>query len=160
MRRLHGGSHYTMFSGFLRNLESHACLLWRFCDGFSYFPHKLTASLFIAFWYRSFIFLFEKIFHFQRSRTGKLLLLEVTAETGLWYGLIKGLVWYNQRKARKPIKGQNCRFLLLISANLGDLEHCTSPKWHVFLEVLVENKKFYLSKRALGASTAPNKWLK
>ena len=47
------------------------CLLWRFCEGFSYFPHKLTASLFIAFWYRSFIFLFRKIFHFWRSWTGR-----------------------------------------------------------------------------------------
>ena len=69
----HGGASrepvYYVFRFFKKSWVTF--LLWRFCDGFSYFPHKLTASLFITFWYKSFIFLFGKIFHFRRSRTGR-----------------------------------------------------------------------------------------
>ena len=34
------------------------------------------------------------------------------------------------------------------------------PKQHVFLEVLVENKAFYSTKKTPGADTVHNKWLK
>ena len=34
------------------------------------------------------------------------------------------------------------------------------PKQHVFLEILVEKKAFYFSKKPLCAGTAPNKSLK
>ena len=33
-------------------------------------------------------------------------------------------------------------------------------RWLVFLEILVDNKAFYFSKRALRASNKCNKWLK
>ena len=35
-----------------------------------------------------------------------------------------------------------------------------APKWHVFLEFLVEKKVYHFAKRALRAGTAHNKWLK
>ena len=34
------------------------------------------------------------------------------------------------------------------------------PKWHVILKVLMENKVFYSSKRALRVDNARYKWLK
>ena len=60
-----------MFSGFLRNFESHASLLWRFCNDFFFVIHKLIASLFTDFWYRYFIFMFGKIFYFRKSWRGR-----------------------------------------------------------------------------------------
>ena len=74
----HGGtsqkSLYSIFRFFKKPWVS--CLLWRFCNYFffviqSWFPQKLTASPFIGFWCRSFILLFRKISHFQKSRTGR-----------------------------------------------------------------------------------------
>ena len=40
------------------------------------------------------------------------------------------------------------------------IQNATSPKQHVFLEFLVENKEFYFSKRALRAGIACKKRLK
>ena len=42
-------SHYTMFSGFLRNLESHACYEDFVMVSFTFLINYLTALLFIAF---------------------------------------------------------------------------------------------------------------
>ena len=62
------------------------------------------------------------------------------------------------------VKGHNRGFLPLNFPNSGYLECYApsppTPKWHVFLEFLVEKKAFCFSKRALHAGTARNKWLK
>ena len=58
------------------------------------------------------------------------------------------------------MKEHNCGFLSFIFPNFQHLECYTTPKQHVFLEFLVENKAFSFSNRALSQDAARNKWLK
>ena len=58
----------TIFQNKLHGYEDF--VIWFFVIH-SYFPQKLTASFFSAFWYRSFIFPFGKIFLFRKSWTGR-----------------------------------------------------------------------------------------
>ena len=57
-------------------------------------------------------------------------------------------------------KGHICGFLPFLFPDLGYLERCTPPLNDVFLQLLVENKEFYFSKRALRGGTAHHNWLK
>ena len=60
---------------------------------------------------------------------------------------------YDKKNGQEsPVKGHNCGFLPLIFPNLGHLERCNP--------LIVENKAFDLSKKALRAVTARNEWLK
>ena len=99
---VHHGSHYTMFSDFLRNLESHNCYE-DFIKVFSFIvhsklPHKVTASLFIDFWYRSFIFLFSGgSSMFESPEQEDPFFFEVTVGTGFWYGLFVIVCWWPLR---------------------------------------------------------------
>ena len=57
------------------------------------------------------------------------------------------------------VKGYSCGFLNLVFPNLGHLEYC-APQNDILKKILVENKAFHFSKRALRAGNAHNKWLK
>ena len=92
------GSHYTMFS-VLRNLESHAC----YEDFIMAFSWLFTVTFFInCFPFYCFLIYIDilssssgRFSIFEGPDWADSLLLEVTAERGLWYGL-EG-------------HGQNCR---------------------------------------------------
>ena len=73
---------------------------------------------------------------------------------------IRACVRYSQKRTRKSSKGAQ---LWIFSPHFYKFRAFTTlhlPKQHVFLEVLVENKAFYFSERALHAGSPCNKWLK
>ena len=61
---------------------------------------------------------------------------------------------YNQKRQKSLVKGHNYRFFSKFRA----FRTLHSPKQHVFLEVLIENKSFYFSKRTLLAGATHNMW--
>ena len=68
-----------------------------------------------------------------------------------------------QKGQKGPVKGHICGFLPLIFAiQIEGMYNVIppSPKKHVFLEFLLENKAFCSTKKELHADTAHNKWLK
>ena len=64
---------------------------------------------------------------------------------------------YNQKRARKFSKRAQLWIFAPYLSTFRALRMLHPPKLHMFLEVLVESKTFYFSKRALREGTARNK---
>ena len=67
---------------------------------------------------------------------------------------------YNQKRARKSSKRAQLWIFTPYFSKFRVFRTLHTPKQHVFLELLVENKTFYFSKKALLAGTTCKKWLK
>ena len=64
-----------------------------------------------------------------------------------------------KKEEESSAKGHMCGFTPRLS-KFRAFRTLHPPRRHVFLQFLVENKAFYLSKRALPAGTACHSWLK
>ena len=70
----------------------------------------------------------------------------------------KGMCAVYQKRARKSSKRARLWIFIPHVSKFTALKTFHPPKQHVFLEVLIENKAFYFSKRALRVETACSKW--
>ena len=60
-------------------------------------------------------------------------------------------MWYNQKRGKESRKRAQLRNFTHYSSKFRAIRTLHSPKQHVFLEFLGENKVFYFSERALRA---------
>ena len=79
---------------------------------------------------------------------------------GLSVACPKYWVWYNEKRAREFTKRAQLWIFTPHFNNFRAFKTLRSLFRHRFLEVLVDNKVFYFSKRPLRADIVRNKWLK
>ena len=73
---------------------------------------------------------------------------------------IRACVRHNQKRARKSSERAQLWIFTPYFSQFWGFRTLHTPKWHVFLEFLVENKAFHFSKKVLHAGAACKKWLK